>query len=244
MILIFAGKRVGATLLTYLVSRPERIGYVVAAADTDEAILGICQQQGIPCSIFNRLEIGALRSVAAHYDWLLDLWSPHILPKEILSLARYRANLHPSLVPHARGADSTAWCIRKHLPAGVSILEMTDVVDAGGLYAQKQLDVEFPVSGRQLHERLQDEMIEFFQQMWPLMLAGRIAPQPQPAGGSHYRRRDTNEDRVQKADAVMTLGEAVRWMLAHDFHPGTTAELEQDGQRFKLQLTVTKIPTV
>ena len=86
MILIFAGKRVGATLLTYLVSRPERIGYVVAAADTDEAILGICQQQGIPCSIFNRLEIGALRSVAAHYDWLLDLWSPHILPKEILSM--------------------------------------------------------------------------------------------------------------------------------------------------------------
>jgi hypothetical protein len=104
------------------------------------------------------------------------------------------------------------------------------------------LDVAFPVSGRQLHERLQDEMIGFFQQIWPDMLAGRITPRPQPAGGSHHRRKQTNDDRKQKADAVMTLGEAVRWMLAHDFHPGTTAELEMDGERFKLQLTVSKIP--
>jgi methionyl-tRNA formyltransferase len=244
MILIFAGKRVGATLLSYLISRPEPIGHVVAAADADRSIQSICQQHKIPCSIFDRLDIRALRSGTDQFEWLLDLWSPHILSKEILSLARYRANLHPSLVPHARGADSTAWCIRKDLPVGVSILEMTEIVDGGGLYAQKQLEVEFPVSGRQLHERLQDEMIEFFKLVWPDMLAGRIMPRPQPAGGSHHRRTETNEDRKQRADAVMTLSEAVRWMLAHDFHPGTTAELEQDGQRFKLQLTVTKIPTV
>jgi methionyl-tRNA formyltransferase len=243
MILIFAGKRVGSALLSYLISRPERIGHVVAASDADASIQSLCERHNIAFSVFSSLDIGALRSVTPQYEWLLDLWSPHILSKEILSLARYRANLHPSLVPHGRGADSTAWCIRKDLPVGVSILEMTEVVDAGGLYAQKQLQVTFPVSGRQLHERLQDEMIALFQQVWPAMLAGRLTARPQPAGGSYYRRKQTNEDRKQKADSVMTLGEAVGWMLAHDFHPGTTAELEQDGQRFKLQLTVTKIPT-
>ena len=244
MILVFAGKRVGSALLSYLISRPEWIGHVVAASDADAAIQSMCEQHDIPCVSYDALDIAALRSVTTQYEWLLDLWSPHILSKEILSLARHRANLHPSLAPHARGADSTAWCIRKDLPVGVSILEMTEVVDAGGLYAQKPLKVEFPISGRQLHERLQDEMITFFKQMWPDMLAGRITPCPQPSGGSHHRRKQTNEDRKQKADAVMTLGEAVRWMLAHDFHPGTTAELEQDGQRFALQLTVTKIPKV
>lgn len=242
MILIFAGKRVGAALLSYLISRREPIGYVVAASAADQSIQSQCEQHGIPWSNFNGLDIGAVRSVAEPYEWLLDLWSPHILSKDILSLARHRANLHPSLVPHARGADSTAWCIRKDLPVGVSILEMTEVVDGGGLYAQKQLQVPFPMSGKELHERIQDEMIQFFRQAWPEMLAGRITARPQPEGGSYHRRKQTNEDRKQAADAVMTLGEAVRWMLAHDFHPGTTAELEQDGQRFKLQLTVTKIP--
>lgn len=242
MILVFAGKRVGATLLTYLISRADRIGYVVAASDADEAIQRICEQHGVPCSIFGRLDVSALRSVTVQYDWLLDLWSPHILSKEILSLARHRANLHPSLAPHALGADSTAWCIRKRLPAGVSILDMTETVDAGGVYAQKQIEPEFPVSGKELHERLQCEMIALFQEVWPLMLAGQVMPQPQAAGSSRHRREQTNKDRRQTADAIMTLGETVRWMLAHDFHPGTTAELEQDGQRFKLQLTVTKIP--
>jgi methionyl-tRNA formyltransferase len=242
MILVFAGKRVGAALLSYLISRPDRLGYVIAASDTDEAVQRICAEHNIPCSIFGALDISALRSVTAQYDWLLDLWSPHILSKEVLSLARHRANLHPSLAPHALGADSTAWCIRKALPVGVSILDMTETVDAGGVYAQKQIAVEFPASGKELHERLQDEMIGLFEEAWPLMLAGQITPQPQAAGGSRHRREQTNKDRRQTTDAVMTLGEAVSWMLAHDFHPGTTAELEQDGQRFKLQLTVTKIP--
>jgi methionyl-tRNA formyltransferase len=88
---------------------------------------------------------------------------PYILSSEILSFSRQLANLHPSLVPHAPGVDSTAWCIRKNLPVGISILEMTEVVDAAGLYDQNPVDVEFPLSGKELRERLQDEMIGLFQ---------------------------------------------------------------------------------
>lgn len=241
MILIFAGKRVGAALLSHMISRPEKIGHVVAASEADQAIFDLCRRNDIPCSTFGSLNIADLRSGAKRYEWLLDFWSPHILSREILSLAEHRANLHPSLVPHARGADSTAWCIRKDLPLGVSILEMTETVDAGGLYIQRKIETEFPISGRQLHERLQNEIIDLFQEAWPAMLSGQIVPQQQPSGGSYHRRSQTNQDRVQKAETVMTLREAVRWMLAHDFEPGTTAELEQDGQLFKLQLLVTKV---
>ncbi|MBV9560892.1 MAG: hypothetical protein JOY90_10605 [Bradyrhizobium sp.] len=242
MLLVFAGKRVGLALLNYLLTRPEPIGHVVAASAADESILHLCRKHNIACTTFERLDIAVLRTVTDRYEWLLDLWSPHILSSEILSLAGHRANLHPGLVPHARGADSTAWCIRKSLPTGVSILEMTEAIDAGGVYAQRQVQAPFPTSGKELHVRLQDELIALFQEVWPRMLTGEIEPQPQGAGGSYHRRKDTNADRRQKADVVMTLGEAVRWMLAHDFHPGTTAELEQDGERFRLQLTVTKIP--
>jgi methionyl-tRNA formyltransferase len=242
MLLIFAGKRVGASLLSYLISRQQRIGYVVAASDADESIRDQCLEHNIPSCTFKELNVGLLQATAVQYDWLLDLWSPHILSKEILCLARKRANLHPSLVPHARGSDSTAWCIRKDLPVGVSIMEMTEAVDAGGLYAQRRLDVQFPISGRDLHERLQNEIIALFRQTWPLMLTGDIKPQPQPSGGSYHRRKDTNEDRSKKADVTMTLGETVRWILAHDFGPGTTAEFEQNGERYSLQLSVTKIP--
>jgi len=241
MILVFAGKRVGAELLSYLSERPEPIEYVVAASAADENVLRICADQKLNNAVFSRPLLEDLKVSRRRFDWLLDLWSPHILPKEVLDLATFRANLHPSLVPHARGADSSAWTIRKGLPAGVSILEMTEVVDGGGLYVQQEVPFEFPMRGRALHDRLQDEMVALFKRAWPRMLSGEIVAKPQPTGGSHHRRKETNSDRVQSAEAMMSLGEAVTWMLAHDFHPGTTAELEHNGERYRLSLSISKI---
>jgi hypothetical protein len=43
---------------------------------------------------------------------------------------------------------------------------------------------------------------------------------------------------VLDADASMTLGEFVTWALAHDFSPGTTAEMACDGRRYKVRLHI------
>jgi methionyl-tRNA formyltransferase len=241
MILVFASKRVGAELLRYLISRNDPIDRVIAASELDGDILNICRQSGIPCDVFSQAVVEQVVARGKRYDWLLDLWSPHILRKPLLDLARNRANLHPSLVPHARGADSTAWILRKGLLAGVSILEMTEVIDAGGLYAQQQIDIEFPMRGLALHEQLRDEMIALFRRSWPRMLSGELTATPQPPGGSHHRRKETNADRIRDGGTPMTIDEVVGWMLAHDFHPGTTAELERNGQRYRVRVLIEKV---
>jgi methionyl-tRNA formyltransferase len=238
MILIFAGKRVGSELLRYLIDRKDPIDYVVAASDADQDILSLCRETNIAHGVFQPELIERLVAAGRYYDWILDLWSPHILQKAVLQLATHRANLHPSLVPHARGADSTAWILRKGIPAGVSILEMTETIDGGGLYAQKKVDFEFPINGRNLHTRLQDEMVELFRQVWPKMLSGEVIVRPQPTGGTYHRRKQTNEDRVQDENTSMTLGDAVTWMLAHDFYPGTTAELVRKGEKFRVRVSI------
>jgi methionyl-tRNA formyltransferase len=241
MILVFAGKRVGGELLRYLIDRKDPIDHVIAASDADQDILTLCRENNIANGVFRPELIERLIASGRHYAWILDLWSPHILQKEVLDLATHRANLHPSLVPHARGADSTAWILRKGLPAGVSILEMTETIDGGGLYAQRKVDVEFPMNGRSLHARLQDEVIDLFRQAWPKMLSGELTPRPQSSGGTYHRRKQTNEDRVQDESANMTLGDAINWMLAHDFYPGTTAELLRDGKKFRLRVSVERM---
>jgi len=241
MILVFAGKRVGGESLRYLVDRKDPIDRVIVASDSDQDILALCREAGLAHDVFRADLMERLAASGRRYDWILDLWSPHILRKSILDLAEKRANLHPSLVPHARGSDSTAWILRKGLPAGVSIVEMTEAIDGGDVYAQREIVVAFPTRGRALHERLQDEMIALFKQAWPAMLSGELSARPQPEGGSYHRRKQTDADRVQSENARMTVGEAVNWMLAHDFHPGTTAEIERGGHRFRLRLSIEKI---
>jgi folate-dependent phosphoribosylglycinamide formyltransferase PurN len=239
-LLVFAGKRVGAALLCYLVERNEPIGQVIAASSADTRILDLCKRTGIRCDIFHE-EIGErLAAANERFGWLLNLWSPHVIRSNVLALAEHRLNLHPSLVPHARGSDSSAWTIRKGLPAGVSLINITEVLDEGGVYAQKQLEVAFPLRGSDLHDRLQDEIIALFEATWPEIRSGKLLAIPQHEGGSYHRRKETNADRVREATSMSSLEEAVIWMLAHDFYPGTTAEMSLNGDRYRLRLAVEK----
>jgi methionyl-tRNA formyltransferase len=118
---------------------------------------------------------------------------------------------------------------------------MDATVDTGAIYAQKGIVIPFPIRGSELHSLLQEEIIALFRSAWPRMLSGELQPVPQIQGGSSFRRKQTNLDRVRDANMMMPLKETVLWMLAHDFYPGTTAELEESGERYRLRIFVEKI---
>lgn len=241
MILVFASKSVGFEALEFLVDRREPIARVIVGSSKDLPIIDLCKGAKCDFEVFSGTTCPDLLKSGRRFDWLLNLWCPHILKDDVLALAARRANLHPGLVPYSRGNDCAAWIIRKREPAGVSILEMNAGVDEGDVYAQRTLDVPFPTRGRILHDNLQKAVVNLFREAWPDMAAGKLSPTPQPNGGSYHRRRDTNADRLRKADDVGSLGETIDWMLAHDFGPGTTAEVIRDGRRYKLSLNIEEI---
>lgn len=239
--LICAGKRVGAALLAYLIERGDVVSRVIASSAADAAIMDLCRGKSIRCDVYYKGIGKHLEAEGRTYEWLLNFWSPHLIPAEMLNLAERRLNLHPSLVPHARGSDSTAWVLRKHLPAGVSLIEMTETLDAGGVYAQKVVRVPFPCRGIELHSLLQDDMISLFKESWPAIQSGALLPVPQEAGGSYHLRRETNADRVRHENSSATLGDTLNWLLSHDFNPGTTAEAIIDGERYSVRLDIRKL---
>lgn len=240
-ILLFAGKTVGLAVLEFLLERRDPVSYVAVASDADTAIMERCREALLPHGVFSSEIAAFLAGGDRRFGWLINAWSPHILRAPLLALADRRANLHPSLVPHCRGSDSTAWSLREGVTPGVSIIEITERVDAGGIYAQTPVEIGFPTVASDLHLRLQREMVALFRSAWPDMLSGALQARPQATGGSYHLRRETNADRVKPAETVMTLGEAIQWMLAHDFAPGTTAELGRNGERFSVRVLVEKI---
>jgi folate-dependent phosphoribosylglycinamide formyltransferase PurN len=237
-IVIFAAKAVGLELSTFVVERGDPVRRIVAGTDADASLLELAARHHVPAEVFSADAAARLSSARERYAWLLNFWSPHILPPEVLALAERRLNVHPSLLPHCRGNDNAAWTLRRGLPAGVSLVEMTRGVDAGPVYAQQALTYDFPITGRRLHEDLQRRLIDLFKARWPAIVEGGVAPAPQAGVATTFRRRDTEADRVLDADASMTLGEFVTWALAHDFSPGTTAEMACDGRRYKVRLHI------
>jgi len=234
--LVFAAKRVGAELLGYLLESNASIRRVIAGSPGDASVIALAKSAGIDCTIYDAATQQALQAENIRYDWLLNLWSAHILEPATLAVARHHLNVHPGLVPQNRGNDCATWAIRNGTEAGVSLLEMDHTVDAGAVYATRTVTVPFPCTGRALIQDLSDTCIELFKEKWPAIYSGKIKPVPQPKGGTTYRRRQTIQDRTIAATEKRSLSEFLDWALAHDFAPDTTAICERDGRRYSVRV--------
>jgi len=236
-LLVFAGKAVGLQAASYLFSIKAPIRRLYAASAADEELIATAKSVGIPINVFTpKVTPNEILASGERFEWILNLWSPHLLNAELLATADHTLNIHPSLVPHCRGNDNAAWTIRLGLPAGVSRIGMTAKLDAGDIYAQRPVPYSFPITGLELHRRLQDEAVALFRDSWPAIYEGRTKPRPQDGTVSYFCRKDTNADRVLDESAQMSVGEFLRWAQAHNFAPGTTAEVIYQSKRYRLQI--------
>jgi methionyl-tRNA formyltransferase len=241
--LVFASKRVGEQLFSYLLETEYPPDRIVVGSEGDRAILNIAEKAGIPAEVISPDVLQNLVETGRTFDWLLSLWCPTILPASVLNLAQRRLNTHPGLVPACRGNDTAAWTIRKNLPAGVCLMEMDESVDTGDVYVQREIAWEFPTRGQELFERLQEEVVDLFKTSWPAISRGEIQPTPQAKGGCTHTRKETNEDRVRSGTDAMSAGNLLSWALAHDFFPDWTAEVEREGRRYKVRVIVDEAET-
>ena len=237
-ILLFAAKEVGLELTTYLLGIDAPIKRLIVGSAGDQEILDLARGRRIPAEVFTKKTQHQMAEEGIQYEWLLNLWCPHILRTDVLALANHRLNIHPSLVPYCRGNDNAAWTIRKGLPAGVSLIEMGEELDAGLVYAQNEVPYFFPARGSELHVRLQKEAVVLFKETWPAIYSGVVGLLPQTGPVSYHTRKQTEQDRVLDASVTLTLEDFLSWILAHDFYPSTTAEVRHRGLKYKLTLGV------
>jgi methionyl-tRNA formyltransferase len=238
--IVFASKFVGLECLKFLFYNGEKLDFVVISSNSDEQLVEFCVTRSIPHDLYSEGIVEQL-AMSSKIDWIVNLWSPHKLPVELLGKAERRINLHPGLLPYCGGNDCAAWAIRENVPIGVSLLEMNDKIDAAELYLQKEIKLDSLIRGSELHKLLQLELIELFKANWSKIRRGDFLLKSQNKGGSHHTRRQTENDRVKSSSEVLSIAETIRWMLAHDFFPGTTAIATIDGKAYSLRLELREI---
>ena len=232
--IVFCCDYVGARTLEHLIATGDPVDLVVVTRDTPE-IAEMTAAAGIEC--LQLRDAGTLERVKSRrFRWLLNLWGTAVLDAEVLSTAEHRLNIHPGLLPGTRGTDCASWAIRLGNPAGVSLLDMTAELDAGDIYASKEIDVAFPTTGLDLAERLKRECIELFKLEWPGIRDGRVTPVPQEGEPRIFRRADTLKDRCRNLDADTSTREVFDWLLAHDFAPHSMPQVKRGGRSYTVAI--------
>jgi len=120
-----------------------------------------------------------------------------IIPKEILKIPRYGClNVHPSLLPKYRGPSPIqAAILNGDKETGVTIIKMTEKVDAGPIIANIKYQISnIKINYETLHNKLAELGTDLLIKTIPLWIKGKIKEKLQDESKASYTKILTKED--------------------------------------------------
>ncbi len=158
------------------------------------------------------------------------------IPASFLDRARHRGiNLHPSLLPRYRGAAPIQWTlINGDREAGVSVISVSEQMDAGDIYAQKSIPVRPDDNAETLSRKLSREGGGLLADVVEMIARGTASPHPQKQEEVTFAPRLTKADGwIDWEEPAGRINNRVRGLYPW---PGTFTTLETPQGSVKLKI--------
>jgi methionyl-tRNA formyltransferase len=124
-------------------------------------------------------------------DWIISYGYRRRISSWILERFKDRAiNLHPSFLPWNRGTYPNLWSWYDDTPKGVTIHQLADEIDAGGILAQENVHLNTEHTLKSSYEALQYRMARLFSSYWPIIRTGKQPAISQDPGGTSHKKAD------------------------------------------------------
>lgn len=134
-------------------------------------------------------------------DWDVFLVAAYnkLIPKNILDIPRKGSlNVHPSLLPKFRGpSPALSAILADERSTGVSIMQMSEKMDAGPIVAQARIELEeseWPPKGSVFEDLLATEGGNLLAETLPEWLASSITPETQDERQATYTKKFDSND--------------------------------------------------
>lgn len=103
-------------------------------------------------------------------------------------------NLHISYLPWNKGADPNIWSFLEDTPKGVTIHQMSTVLDEGKILYQKKVELDiYKESFVSSYSYLQNEIVKLFQEHWNEIKNGTYCCHEQVGEGSYHTKKDLKQ---------------------------------------------------
>jgi methionyl-tRNA formyltransferase len=217
-----------------------------ALLDGEGAVVGVVTQPDQPSGRGMALHAPPVKILAAAYGVptfqptklrepgvleQLQSWQPDLivvaaygkmLPPTVLTLPPLGCvNVHASLLPKYRGAAPIQWAIaRGERETGVTIMRVSDRMDAGDILLQRTVAIAGSDTGGTLHDKLATLGAETLCEALRLLKGGQLAARPQDEAEATYAPLMKKEDgRIDWRHDAETIERRVRafnpWPSAH-----------------------------
>lgn len=170
-----------------------------------------------------------------------------IIPRTVLDMPKHGTlNMHPSLLPHLRGASPITSAILEDIPissaheAGATIMLIDEEVDHGPIVAQEKITIDhWPPKGSELEEALGVLGGKLLAQTIPNWVLGKIQPREQNHKEATYTKKASKESgHINLADDPVRMYRKIR---AFDVWPRAYFITERNGREIRVVVTDAKI---
>lgn len=182
--------------------KPRGRGHILSPSPVKEWAL----ERGIDVLTPTTLKDEVLVAELTNTDWDVFIVAAYakLIPKNILDIPRRGSlNVHPSLLPKFRGpSPALSAILEDQRSTGVTIMEMTETMDAGPIVAQARVELEeeapgqpgWPPRGSVFEDLLATEGGNILAETLPQWIAGTITPEPQDESAATFTRKFTDDD--------------------------------------------------
>ncbi|MEA3310971.1 MAG: methionyl-tRNA formyltransferase [candidate division WOR-3 bacterium] len=206
-ILYFGTAAIGIPLLRRCVSFAQVAGVVTSPdrpvgrgrRSKPSAIKQAALEIGV--EVYQPLDVNSPESIkwcASHKPDAFVLFAyGQILSGKLLSIPRWAINVHPSLLPAYRGAAPLQRAIMAgETETGITVIQMSERVDAGGILLSEPLPIEPDDTYGDLAEHVSRAVPYLVEHAIEGLLKGELKPVPQPAEGAGRASKIGKEERI------------------------------------------------
>ena len=153
-------------------------------------------------------------------DLVVTLAYGQIVPEGFLNVPRLGClNLHGSLLPKYRGASPVqSSLINNEEVTGVTLMEMVKAMDAGRMYAKKEIRIEEDDNATSLFNKVKIAASELVLEALPLYVDGKLPGEKQNEDEVTFC--STIKPEQEKLDLSLTAKEIVGWIRGLSDEPG------------------------
>ena len=153
-------------------------------------------------------------------DLVITLAYGQIVPEEFLNVPRLGClNLHGSLLPKYRGASPIQTAlINNEKVTGVTLMEMVEAMDAGRMYAKKEIAIAEDDNATSLFNKVKIAASELVLEALPLYIEGKLPGEKQNEDEVTFC--STIKPEQEKLDLSLTAKEIVGWIRGLSDEPG------------------------
>ena len=146
--------------------------------------------------------------ISRNYDLIISLHCKQFFPKELVKSVRC-VNIHPGFNPYNRGWYPQVFSIINKLPLGVTIHEIDEKLDHGGVIIQEKVPLYSHDTSLTAYNRILDKEKELIKKHISKIIMGNYTVVQMNDEGNLNLKKDFNKLCNLDLEEKMTLGQAI-----------------------------------